>query len=138
MLDEINFSIKINAPDGLNLVLFVVKEGYRVAEEAEVFQGIKQNLQDNIEEASALVITCCENKSTAAREDIVKKFHSSKSTVKLAEFMKKGIYTVGFPDLYEKDEEDVPNFQEKIKKRAEITRFNCRSCEKKRKNCTVT
>lgn len=116
VLDDVNLSIKMNCPNGLNLVLFIVKEGCRATEMAKVFQCVKHDLLGTIEDISALVITCCENKSTVARENVVKRIHDSESTNEIAKFMKKGIYTVGFPDLNEVYEEDVSKLEEKMKK----------------------
>ena len=102
--------------DGLNLVLFVIKQGRFTAEEPKTFQFIIDNLKSKIEGASAMIITNCESKNKATRESIVKRFRDSPTTANYAEFMTKGIYTVGFPNLDEMDEDDVPKTKEKMEK----------------------
>ena len=116
VIEEVKSKITNYAPDGLNLVLFVIKQGRFTAEESETFQFIIDNLKSKIEGASAMVITNCESKSKAARESIVKRFRDSPTTANYAEFMTKGIYTVGFPNVAEMDEDDVPKAKEKMKK----------------------
>lgn len=115
IVDDAKSCIKANAPNGLNLVLFVLKEGRFTTEEAEVFDFIIENLRGRVEEISALLITCCESKNEAARRRIVETFTTSQLTEKYAKFMKKGVYTVGFPDLNEMDQEEAVKMEEKMK-----------------------
>ena len=116
ILDDIKSSIKSNAPDGLNLVLFVMRAGRFTTEDADTFNFIIDNFGDNIENISALVITCCENKNTAARKNIVQRFCDADITAKYAKYMKMGIYTVGFPDLSEIDQQEATKMKVRIKK----------------------
>ena len=59
------------------------------------------------ESISALVITNCDSKNNAARTEIVEDFKSYELTKDIAASMGKGIYTVGFPDITEMDDDDV-------------------------------
>lgn len=115
-INDLKESIKINAPGGLNLVLFVTKHGHFTTEDAEAFQLVIDSLKDNIEDVSALIITNCENLNQRARDVIVKDFCTSEKTAKFANFMTKGIYTVGFPSVADVCEEDIPRTEEKMKK----------------------
>ena len=115
IIDDIKDCIKLNAPNGFNLVLFVIKQGRFTSEESEMFDFLISNLKGKIEDVSALIITHCENKSEKAREDYIETFYKSEATKKYAKMMKRGIYTVGFPQLSELDEEDVPRIKEKMK-----------------------
>ena len=116
IIEDVKSSITTCAPDGLNLVLFVIKQSRFTAEEAETFQFIIDNLRGKIQGLSAMIITCCENKNKKSRDEIIKKFRESQTTAKYADFMTKGIYTVGFPNESEMDEEDIPRMKEKMKK----------------------
>lgn len=116
IIDDVKECIKANAPNGLNLVLFVVKNDRFTKEEHDTFQFIIDNLRDKIEDVSALVITRCDGMSQNARDDLITKFCESKATAKFAKFMKKGIYTVGFPDLKMMDSARIPALKEAVKK----------------------
>lgn len=116
ILEGVKSTIKSYAPNGLNLVLFVRKEGRFTEEEDVIFSSIIDNLRDRIEAISALVITCCENKNPTAREKVVETFRTASTTARYASFMKKGIYTVGFPDLSEMDEQEAIKMENRMKK----------------------
>ena len=117
-------------PEGVNLVLFVFKEGRFTKEEKETFDYIIAKFSKEISDISALVITNCELKSETAREKIIAEFRENVTTKPIAEFVKKGIFTVGFPNIEEIDDEDFkPKIQERIKKDKEVLQTFVRSCE---------
>ena len=108
-------------PEGVNLVLFVIKNGLFTRDQRETFNIlIRENtmpliegLGQGISRISALIITNCEGMDDDRRKALVREFHTNLETKEIADFMGKGIYTVGFPDptcirpqlmqLYEED-----------------------------------
>ena len=91
---------------GLNLILFVLKEGRFTNEEKKTFQFLQQNFCDEISAISALVMTSCDMKDELARSKLIQEFRSNELTKPTAEFLKAGIYTVGFPPA--EDYESLP------------------------------
>ena len=116
IIDEVKGCMKSKAAGGLNLVLFIFKHGRFTAEEEETFQFIINNLKDKIAHVSALIITNCDGKNIQARAKIVEDFKSNDKSAPIAAVMGKGIYTVGFPDLSDMDEDEIPIAQKKITK----------------------
>ena len=87
----------------LNLIIYMKKLGRLVEEDRNSFVYTK--IFPQTESISALVITYCDSKNNAARTRIVEDFKSNGEDI--AASMGKGIYTVGFPDLTELDDEYV-------------------------------
>ncbi len=87
--------------EGISLILFVVRVGRFTDEERHTFDLIMKVFGDKVSDISALVLTHCEQINQRAREKTVEHFKSSEDTKRFAEFAKKGIYTVGFPDVSE-------------------------------------
>jgi GTPase Era involved in 16S rRNA processing len=84
---------------GINLVLFVFRGGRFTDEERKVFDLIMKYCYDEASQISALVITGCELMDEAAKAKFVEEFKSNANTKDIADFMKLGIHTVGFPDV---------------------------------------
>ena len=86
--------------EGVSLVLFIMKDERVDEKVVEMIKRIKKHF-NQISPMSALLITHCEQKSDDARKKIVKSFKTStdQDVLNICTFMKKGIYTVGFPDL---------------------------------------
>ena len=86
--------------EGVSLVLFVTSERRMTEALMETTELIKKHFKQ-ISPISALVITHCESLDDDAREEIVKEYktRNDKREATVVEFMQKGIYTVGFPDL---------------------------------------
>ena len=86
--------------EGVSLVLFVTCERRITEALIETIERIKKHFKQ-ISPMSALVITHCELLDDAAREELVQKCKTSdaKHVRTVVDFMQKGIYTVGFPDL---------------------------------------
>ena len=99
IIKDIKKQLKQRAPDGLNLIIFVLKNGRFTEEEHKVFKKILDNFTDMIKDLSLLVITGCDGKSKRAREDIIRNFRSDPLTKKFGDIMRKGIYCVGLPDI---------------------------------------
>ena len=116
-------------PEGVNLVLFVFKEGRFTDEEKLAFEYVIAKFSKEISDISALVITNCELKCEKARERIIDEFKRNPKTKPFAEFAKKGIYTFGYPNIEEIDDEELrPIIQERIEKDREELQSFVRSC----------
>ena len=103
--------------EGVSLVLFVTSERTVTKGFVDTIERIKKHFKE-VSLMSALVITRCETLSDDARERVVKEFETSKDPHlgDIRDFMKKGIYTVGFPDLRMCKEKYRSNFEEEIEK----------------------
>ena len=116
--------------DGVDLILFVFKEGRFTKEERATFDFIIKKFSDEISEISALVITNCDLKSETAREKIKTEFQSDPTTKPIADFVRKGIFVVGFPNLEEVEDEGIKAcMQEKVERDREKLRSLVRTCE---------
>lgn len=89
------------SPEGVNLILFVCRQGHWTAEEQKTFDYILRYFREDISALSALVFTQCDNLSLSGRERILEEFKHDPKRAVIADFMKKGkgMHTVGFPDL---------------------------------------
>ncbi len=83
--------------DGINLIIFVLREGRFTPEEKNVFDFLRNNFGEDIATMSALIITNCDNKDKKARAETIQEFKRNPLTKQTADFMKAGIYAVGFP-----------------------------------------
>ena len=115
IVEEIREKLKYMAPDGINLVLFIVRVGRFTAEEKHSFSIILKQFRGYVTNISALVITHCEGKSQFARKQIEKDFRESDETKWIADMMTKGIYTVGFPDVSTLDNDEMETRRRKAK-----------------------
>ena len=87
-------------PEGIHLVIFVFKNdrfGKQDEEAFSVFMNCK--FADCLSEISALFITCCEALDPTTQQEIRDDFRSNDRLKQISGFMKKGIYTVGFPNI---------------------------------------
>lgn len=112
MFDEIGKRLKVKIEDritGVNVMLFVLKKGPISAEELTTYAKLRNTF--DISSICALVITGCENDSSQGRAELVKKFMSHPITQQVADQMKMGIYTVGFPPV----QSMIPALQEVYK-----------------------
>lgn len=121
ILDATKQYIRDQIPDGVNLVLFIYRQGRWTKEEQDTFDFITKNFRNEISSISALVITGCDGYDKPQKEDVIKDFTESKP--KIAGFMEKGIHPVGFPDLTKLKpklkalyEEDARNDQEELRR----------------------
>ncbi|XP_020895545.1 uncharacterized protein LOC110234508 [Exaiptasia diaphana] len=90
---------KEDVPDGINLVIFTMKNGALHEEkELKLFKSIAKNFKE-IQDISALVITGCESLEDEEREELVEQVKNEDATKDIAKFMGKGIFPVGFPPL---------------------------------------
>ena len=104
---------------GIHLVLFVFKYGRLTKEDKNAFDFIIKNYQQCISNISALVVTCCEGLDDTARKQAVTEFRTEGSTISIAEAMKKGILTVGFPNPTTLGEKLKPIYEDSMKTDAE-------------------
>ena len=86
-------------PTGINLLVFVLKIGRFTAEEEKALNLIMSYCYDDVADMSALVLTGCENLDEEQRKVAIEEFRSNPRTKEIANFMKQGIFTVGFPDV---------------------------------------
>lgn len=123
-----------NAPEGLSLVLFVLREGRFTPEEKDTFSLLAKNFhREKVNEISALIVTNCENYTTKLeeRETLKRDLRESAQTKSMCEFMHKGIFTVGFPALKTAKVAAKPVFAESALEDAETLRDLVRKCEDK-------
>ena len=96
---EMKWYINKYISEGISLVLFVCKKGRCTAEDRATFNFIISRFDKYIKDISALVITHCEDETAEERERIIDDFRTNPQTRPIAEFMGKGIITVGFPNM---------------------------------------
>ena len=111
-----------NIENGVNLVLFVMKKDRFTAEEEEVFSFLMKHFSREIGELSALLITHCDSNKESERKEYIEGFKKSPRGGKVARFMGKGIYAVGFPDFTTIDEDFVPAYEKKAQKDIDVVR----------------
>ena len=121
VITKIKAFFQNECPEGVNLVLFVFRKGRFTAEERRTFDYIIKNFSNQISDFSALVLTFCDGQSDAANQQFLGSFKSEARNI--ADFMKKGIHIVGFPDvsnmrprIREAMEEDIKEQTEMLQK----------------------
>ena len=99
IMKRLSAFIKEKVPNGFNLVLFILRSGRFTEVDEWMFDLLTTGrlFSDELSSISALIITGCESFTEEKRKSIIANYVRSKPA--LAKFMKKGIYTVGFPDL---------------------------------------
>ena len=100
--------------DGISLVLFVFSKSRFTEEVQKCLETIIKIFHADVSPLSALVITHCDHMETASRCAYVEQFRSNQHTRRIAAFMKKGIFTVGFPSLDDMDEDEYELVQKKM------------------------
>ena len=103
-----------NIPDGVSLVIFVMRKNRFTQEDQDVFDFLRESLSEQIGGISALLITHCDCECASERKRFLETFKSGKESGKVAKFMGKGVYTVGFPDLSTTRETLIPMLKEDI------------------------
>ena len=97
--NEIKLAYDIESMPDVNLILFVSMYGRFTPEEGKYLKSVIKRLTVCAKEISAFVITGCEDLTEEARQKTIADFMESETTKEIADFMTKGILTVGFPDL---------------------------------------
>ena len=110
IMKEIKRQLPSRAPNGLSLIIFVLRNCRFTQEEYLVFKKITKHFCDMIRKFSLLVITGCDGLNETARDNIVAEFRSNPKSKPFADIMEKGIYCVGLPD--------IDGLQENIKQKA--------------------
>ena len=101
-----------NKLDSLSLVIFVTTSDNLTPEEEKAFKFFTtQYKQSSISQISALVITRCEGIREDERSELNRKFTTDSATDSIAQFMIKGIYRVGLPDLNKVQEDIKPTYE---------------------------
>jgi len=98
IIKDVKTYFRDKVPEGVNIVLFVFKQGRYTKEEEETFKFLIDHFSGHISIISALIITGCEDLDPTGRQKLVEEFSTNDVTQKIARFCKKGIYPVGFPD----------------------------------------
>ena len=101
----------------INLVLFVYKDGRLTPEDKTTFEIIMKNFSQ-LSQISALIVTNCDQKGKSARVKIEQDLQRNAKFI--SNFVKKGVYTVGFPNLSEIDEDMRRLYEESIEKDEKI------------------
>ena len=111
----------------VNLILFVIRKSCLFGKEIKNLEILWDCLNKPFS-VSALVITHCEFLNDKARADLIMKVRSHELTKNIAASMGKGIYTVGFPDLTDTDNDIVKVFIRRIyKDRSDLLQLVVRS-----------
>ena len=97
--NETKLTYDIESMPDVNLLLFVSMYGRFTSEEGKYLKSVIRKLNVSAKEISALAITGCENLTEEARDEAIADLMQSESTQEIADFMTKGIFMVGFPDL---------------------------------------
>ena len=95
LFDKIGQYFKSSHIKGVNVILFVFRQGRMTDEERKVFSLAESRFAP----FSALAITGCENMDDEARKALVREFEGDQETKRIASQMGKGIYPVGFPSI---------------------------------------
>ena len=93
-LEKLHALLSDKTPEGIHLVLFVVKLGRWTLEEDRMLQYLTERYPE-LSSITAMVITGCENNTHQQRQQVIQEFSQQHK----GDFMQKGIYCVGFPDL---------------------------------------
>lgn len=115
IIKELKRQMKIRAPGGVSLIIFVLRNGRFKSEESAVFKTITDNFSEVINKISLLVITGCDGKSDEERRNIVEDFKVNSYTKDAADIMEKGIYCVGLPNINNLSEEIKQDTMDKMK-----------------------
>ena len=105
------------SPEEINLLIFVFKKGRYTPEEKQLYELYISRWKHEVSSVSALVIMDCDNDDESSRRDLVEDFRSNPITSDAANFMKKGIYTVGFLHKGKNITSDIPSTARKYRKR---------------------
>ena len=115
-------------PDGISLVLFVFSKSRFTEEEQKCLETIINIFHADISPLAALVITHCDHMKAAKRCEYVEEFRSNQHTRRIAAFMKRGIFTVGFPSPDDMDEDEYELAQKKMSREVADLRALVSSC----------
>lgn len=98
IMKDVKTFFRKRIPEGLNLILFVFKQGRWTDEEQKTFDLFTTNfVGTEISSISGLVVTGCDGFTSEKKESLKEEFRNSHPNI--SEFMQKGIHTVSFPNL---------------------------------------
>ena len=98
----------------IHMIMFVIAKGRYTGESHRSLQDVIERLDQQAKSVSALVITHCESMNKPAREKIVAKFQDNSRSSEVADFMGKGIHTVGFPGTSDMLPSLIPAMEQQI------------------------
>lgn len=100
----------------INLVLFVFKKGRYTEAEKATFEHITSQLGPHVTSISALIVTHCECDNDVARRKMIDEIRQNELTKEIANYTKKGIFTVGFPNAESVSPSYLPHMKESMEK----------------------
>ena len=112
--------------DNIHLIIFVTKKERYTEENHKSLMRAVRSLDPQARSLSALVITHCEGITDENRQGIVHNFKVDPRGCKVADFIDKGIYTVGFPDT---SNMSPKSYQSGIDKDENIIRRMVKDCD---------
>lgn len=132
LMDDLKEFFEEHIPDGLSLVLFVCTYQRWTDEEQDTFDCIVKSLEHELSPISALIITRCDNFDEEKLANIPKEYKEVECTKHVCEFMKKGLFPVGFPDLAKVREEFRSAYAKDAEEyKKQLQKLICEAKEKK-------
>jgi len=116
IIADIKEQLSVHAKEGLNLIIFALRQGRFTKEEKDTFLHVKKEFGESIKSASALVITNCDSLGKQARIDLINQYKSSDETSEIAKIMTRGIFTVSFPNPKTLDDDEKELYERKAAK----------------------
>ena len=113
---------------GVNLILFVFKQGRWTGEEQRTFDLFtKYFVNSEISDISALIVTGCDGYTKERKQKVCEEFKEKQPNI--YHFMKKGVFAVSFQDVSKLIEDIQPIHKEQQKADQEKLRKLVYSCE---------
>ena len=115
---------QIYFPANVNLILFIDRRDRFFGDERKsFFDCVMQHVHSPAtSDISALVITHCDDLDDEARKATVDRLKKSQYSHYVADFLKKGIYTVGYRDVTDKDPEVRKCYEDLMKRDTDCLR----------------
>ena len=115
--------------DNIHLIIFVTKKERYTEENHKSLMRAVRSLDPQARSLSALVITHCEGITDENRQGIVHNFKVDPRGCKVAEFIGKGMHTVGFPDISNMSPTNKLSYQNGIAEDENVIRGLVKDCD---------
>ena len=116
--------------ENINLIIFVIPNGIYTDESHGSLTHTVCSINKKATAISALVITHCEGILSQERDDSIAEFRANDRCARIAAFMGRGIYTVGFPHISSESKIGIEHFGQQIKEDEETIRRLVNESEK--------
>ena len=116
--------------ENIHLIIFVTAKDRYTDENHKSLMCAVQSLGPQARSLCALIITRCEGITDESRQGIVHNFKVDPRGWKVADFIDKGIYTVGFPDTSNMSASNKLIYQNGIAKDENVIRRLVKECER--------